>query len=167
MTTDRLRTSEPLSSARTQRTAVSPKPRTVAQVAVNILVWVGSALLAASAVIHFHLWLSEGYRHIPTIGPLFMAQAIVGVLLALATAIFRKLVLVAGAAGLSVSSIGALLISAWWGLFGWQESFGAPYVGLAIWVEALAAVLLGSACGLMLWPWLSRLLTERAKNSGL
>jgi len=130
----------------------------------NFLIWAGSALLAVSAVVHFHLWGSAGYRHIPTIGPLFLAQAIIGVVLSLATAVFRKLVLVAGAAGLAVSSIGALLISVWWGLFGWQESSSAPYVGLVLWVEALAAVFLGAAFVLMGLPWLARAQARRANR---
>jgi len=128
------------------------------------LIWAGSALLAVSAVVHFHLWGSEGYRHIPTIGPLFLAQAIVGVVLSVAAAVFRKLVLVAGAAGLAISSIAALLISVWWGLFGWQESSSAPYVGLVLWVEALAAVFLGAAFVLMGLPWLARVQAHRANR---
>jgi hypothetical protein len=122
----------------------------------NLLVWAGCAMLAASGVLHFHLWSAEGYRHIPIMGPLFLAQAIVGVVLAVATAIFRKLIFVAGAAGLVISSIGALLISIWWGLFGWQESSSAPYVGMAFAIEAIAAVFLGVATVLMAWAWWSR-----------
>ena len=118
----------------------------------GLLVWPGSALLAGSAVLHFHLWSSEGYRHIPTIGPLFLAPAVAGLLLALATAIFRRLVLVAAAAGLATSSASALLISIWWGLFGWQETSSAPYVGLALTIETIAAVFLGVSGGLMVWP---------------
>jgi hypothetical protein len=132
---------------------------------VNLLIWAGSGLLAASAVLHFHLWSSEGYRHIPTIGPLFLAQAIIGLLLAAATALFRRLILVIGAAGLAASSVGALLISIWWGLFGWQDSFGAPYVGLALAIEVLAAVLLGAASVMLAWPWLSEARTRLANRS--
>ena len=127
-----------------------------------LLIWGGSVLLAFSAVLHFHLWGSEGYRHIPTIGPLFLLQAIVGFVLAVATAIFRKLVLIAAATILAVSSVGALLISIWWGLFGWQESFAAPYVGLALWVEGAAAVLLGVATVLLGLPWLAKIRSNGA-----
>jgi hypothetical protein len=132
----------------------------------NLLVWAGCAMLAASGVLHFHLWSSEGYRHIPIIGPLFLAQAIVGVVVAIATAIFRKLVLVAGAAGLLVSSIGGLLISIWWGLFGWQESSSAPYVGMAFAIEAIGAVFLVVATVLMAWAWWSGLRSGPVANRG-
>jgi hypothetical protein len=124
---------------------------------INVLAIVGAGLLAYSAVIHFHLWDSEGYRHIPTIGPLFLMQAIVGFVLSVATAIFRKLLLVVAATGFAISSIGGLLISIWWGLFGWQESFSAPNVVVALSVEAAAAALLGTASLLLALPWLSRL----------
>ena len=118
-----------LSHSGVQPTAKARSSAGASHLAVNLLIWAGSLLLAGSAVLHFHLWDSEGYRNIPTIGPLFLTQAIVGVVLALATAVLRKLVLVIASAGLAVSSIGGLLIAVWWGLFGWQESFAAPYVG--------------------------------------
>lgn len=124
-------------------------------VAVNLFVWAGCALLAGSAVIHFYLWNSHGYSHIPTIGPLFLAQAIVGAVVALLTAATRRLLLVVVAAGLLVSSIGGLLVSIWWGLFGWQETASAPYVGLALWVEALGAASLGTAALVLGLPWLA------------
>ncbi len=130
---------------------------TTGRLGLNLLIWAGAALLAASAVLHFQLWDSEGYRHIPTIGPLFLAQAIVGVVLAIATAIFRRLILVAASAGLAISSIGGLLIAIWFGLFGWQETASAPYVGMAFTIEAIAAALLGGATVLMAWSWLSRM----------
>ncbi|HXW79466.1 MAG TPA: hypothetical protein VEJ84_08200, partial [Acidimicrobiales bacterium] len=127
------------------------------RVVTNLLIWGGSVLLAVSAGVHFHLWDSEGYRNIPTIGPLFLLQAIVGFVLAVATAIFRKLALVAASTILAISSIGGLLISIWWGLFGWQESFTAPYVGVALWVESAAAVLLGAASVLLGLTWLAKM----------
>jgi hypothetical protein len=152
-----------LSPSGAQPTEKARSSAGASHLAVNLLVWAGSLLLASSAVLHFHLWDSEGYRNIPTIGPLFLAQAIVGVVLALATAILRQLVLVIAAAGLAVSSIGGLLIAVWWGLFGWQESFAAPYVGLALWIEAGAAVLLGAACLVLGLPWLAAVRSTRAK----
>ncbi len=139
--------------------------RATGRVGLNILIWAGSAVLAGSGVLHFHLWDSEGYRQIPTIGPLFLAQAIVGVALGVATAVFRRLILVAAAAGLAISSIGALLISIWWGLFGWQESSSAPYVGLAFALEAMAAAFLGAACVWLALPLLSQRRTSPAPAS--
>jgi hypothetical protein len=139
---------------------------TTGRFGLNLLIWAGSGLLAASAILHYLLWSSEGYRHIPTIGPLFLAQAIIGLLLAILAAVFRRLILVAAASGLVASSVGALLISIQWGLFGWQESSGAPYVGMALAIEAIGAVLLGAACVLLASPWLSEARSRRATGSG-
>ena len=166
MSTSGVGHSSDLSHSGAQPTARARSSAGASHLAVNLLVWAGSLLLACSAVLHFHLWDSEGYRNIPTIGPLFLAQAIVGVVLALATAILRKLVLVIASAGLAVSSIGGLLIAVWWGLFGWQESFAAPYVGLALWIEAGAAILLGAACLVLGLPWLAAVRSTRAKPAG-
>ncbi|HUY67157.1 MAG TPA: hypothetical protein VMV06_10100 [Acidimicrobiales bacterium] len=59
--------------------------------------WAGSALLGVSAAIHLHLW-SNGYDRIPTIGPLFLVQGIVGMVMAALLAISRHfLVALAGA----------------------------------------------------------------------
>ena len=39
---------------------------------------VGGLLIIWSSYIHFHLWQEVGYRHIPTIGPLFILQSVAG-----------------------------------------------------------------------------------------
>jgi hypothetical protein len=38
----------------------------------TLAILVGAALVACTAAIHLHLWLA-GYRHVPRIGPLFLA----------------------------------------------------------------------------------------------
>ena len=43
--------------------------RATGRVGLNILIWAGSAVLAGSGVLHFHLWDSEGYRQIPISAP--------------------------------------------------------------------------------------------------
>jgi len=110
--------------------------------ATNLLTWAGSLLVVGSAVIHYYLWAGQGYRHIPTIGPLFIAQAVVGVVLAIATVLLRKLSLLLAEVGYAFSSAGGLIISVNFGLFGWQESMSAPYAGLALGVELAAGALL-------------------------
>ena len=103
----------------------------------------GAALIVASASIHIHLWAEKGgYKHIPSIGPLFLAQAIVGGVLAVALVAFRRPLLAALGALYLAGSIGGLLISLNWGLFGYTESTRAPYVGLALVVEPIGVVVL-------------------------
>ena len=123
--------------------------------ATNLLTLAGSLLVVGSAVIHYYLWASQGYRHIPTIGPLFIAQAVVGVVLAIATVALRNLLLVLAELGYAFSSAGGLIISVNFGLFGWQESMSAPYAGLALGVEFAAAAVLIPAALLLSRRWLT------------
>jgi hypothetical protein len=101
----------------------------------------GSALLAASSAIHLQLW-SMGYRAIPTIGPLFLLQGLAGALLAVLLLLSRRLLLVITAAGFMVATIGGLLLSVYFGLFGFKETLAAPYAGLSLAVESAGAVVL-------------------------
>jgi predicted lipoprotein with Yx(FWY)xxD motif len=96
----------------------------------------GAALLAASAAVHLDLYLT-GYRTIPTIGPLFLFQVIVGFALALAivavplvlmtrpaggaAAATAEAVVAAAGAGFAVATLGGYLLTVWVGLFGFRE----------------------------------------------
>ena len=64
--------------------------------AVNVLAVAGAALMVWSGVIHLQLW-SDGYRSISVIGPLFLIQGVVSIVLAVALAVFRRVVLLAAA----------------------------------------------------------------------
>jgi hypothetical protein len=125
------------------------------RLATNLLTWSGSLLVVGSSVIHYYLWDSQGYRHIPTIGPLFITQAVVGVVLAVVTSAVRNPLLAAAEAGLAFSSAGGLIISVNFGLFGWQESMSAPYAGLALGVEIAAGALLIVAAAIPGRLWLA------------
>ncbi len=111
---------------------------------VSLLCWAGSILLVASAVIHLHLW-STGYRHIPTIGPLFLLQGIAGIVVALAVAVTRNLLVALGAALFAAGTIGGLVLSVEVGLFGFRDSFSAPYATMSLVIESAAFVVLAAA----------------------
>lgn len=83
-----------------------------------------------------------GYRTIPTIGPLFLLQGIAGVLLAVALLLWRRLFVVVAGAGFMVATIGGLLVSVNFGLFGFMDTFAAPYAGLSVVLESAGAVIL-------------------------
>ena len=109
---------------------------------------IGGALVIASAALHLYLWSSvDGYRHIATIGPLFLVQGIVGCALGLAVIAWRNLAAAAAGAAFMAASIGGLAASVRFGLFGWHERMSAPYAGLALGVEiaGLVALLSGAA----------------------
>ena len=99
-----------------------------------------AGLLAWMGWIHLHLW-SNGYRHIPTVGPMFLANFVGAVAVALAVLAVPARLLVFAAAGAALTAagtLGALIISVNVGLFGFRDSSNAPFAHLSIWVEALA-----------------------------
>jgi hypothetical protein len=102
---------------------------------------IGSALLAASSAIHLELW-STGYGTIPTIGPLFLIQGLAGALLALFLLLSRRLLIVVTAAGFMIATIGGLLLSVYFGLFGFRDTLAAPYAGASLGVESAGVVVL-------------------------
>jgi hypothetical protein len=117
--------------------------------AVTAMIVVGALLTAASGVIHLYLWGQDnGYRQIPTIGPLFLAQAIGAILLALVLLGTRWLAAVVAAAGLLIATAAGLLISIEAGMFGFQETWYAPWARTSFAEELAGGVLLLIAA----WP---------------
>jgi hypothetical protein len=110
---------------------------------------VGAAMLVATGWIHLDLWL-DGYRGIDWIGPLFLANAVLAGLAALAVlcAPLRWLPWVALLAGLlEIGTLGALVLSLTVGLFGFVESFRASLVVPTIVVESVGFLVLAGYAG--------------------
>ena len=105
----------------------------------------GAGLVGATAGIHRHLW-AAGYRNIPTIGILFLLQAVTGAVLAVALVVLRRFLVVLAGAGYMASSIGGFLISWQVGLFGFKDTLSAPLAKASLIVEAagLVALLVGA-----------------------
>lgn len=104
----------------------------------------GAVLSAAMAAIHLYLWV-DGYRDLPTIGPLFLLNAIGGGLLTLALLVAGRRLLgpVAGLGALfTAGTLAALVISMTVGLFGVRETLQVPYVLSTLVVESLGTVVL-------------------------
>jgi len=114
---------------------------------VDLFFWVGAALVAWSGAVHFRLW-STGYRHIATIGPLFMFQGVAAVVLAVVVAAFRRVWAALAAFVFVAATIGGFLISVEAGLFGFQDTWTAPFAVMAFGVEVAACVVLAAAAGL-------------------
>jgi hypothetical protein len=118
-------------------TAESPGGRAIA-----LLLRLGcTALLAWIGYIHLHLWL-EGYRHIPTNGPLFLLDAAAGFILAAVVLAWPRPLAGLLAAGYTAATLGALLISLSVGLFGFQESISASYVTESLIIETITVLAL-------------------------
>ncbi|MGH3733919.1 MAG: cupredoxin domain-containing protein [Acidimicrobiales bacterium] len=102
----------------------------------------GAGLLATTGSIHLDLYLT-GYRHIPTIGTLFLLQVVAAFGLALATiALGRRVVALAGA-GFVLSTLSGYIFSLWIGLFGFNEVRTTAGIVAGV-VEIVAFVVLGS-----------------------
>jgi hypothetical protein len=119
------------------------------------------AILAVGAV-HLGQYLGGGYRSIPTIGPLFLLNAVssgvvaIGLLVPIERILHRRRVelttgLLAGAGvAIAAGSLVALFISENGTLFGFSETGYRTVIVLAIIAEALAVVLLAPVAGVSL-----------------
>jgi hypothetical protein len=101
----------------------------------------GTGLLIWVAAIHLDLW-SEGYRHIPTDGPLFLADAIGGFVLAAILLVWPRPLAALLGIGFMASTLAALILSINVGLFGFQESIGLSFVVESILLESIGAAIL-------------------------
>jgi hypothetical protein len=127
-----------------------PLPRS-SRLAFDLALSLGAGLVAASAGMHFYLWDDQGYSNVPTIGPLFLMQSVVGIALALATVACRRplCAFLAGAFGFA-TAVGFLLTVAF-RLFGWPASMSEPLAPEALAVELAAGAVLVSASLLGFW----------------
>lgn len=92
-----------------------------------------------SGLTHGWLFFYDGWRDVDVIGPLFMVNAISGVIIAGLVLGWRHWFGLFLAFGFSAVTFAALLISRWWGLFGVQDtvlgasqitSLAAEFVGM-------------------------------------
>jgi hypothetical protein len=100
-----------------------------------------AALLGWIGYIHLHLW-QEGYRQIPTNGPLFLLDAVAGFALALLVLAWPRPLARLAAAGYTAGTLGALIISLTVGLFGFRESISASYVTQSLALETITVLAL-------------------------
>ena len=82
---------------------------------------VGAAGLAATGAIHLDLYTNGGFRHIPTIGWLFLLQVIAAFGLAVLQLVPGGRLMAALGAGFAAATLGGYLLSIWFGLFGFHE----------------------------------------------
>jgi hypothetical protein len=117
------------------------------------------ALLAWIGYIHLHLW-QEGYRQIPTNGPLFLLDAVAGFILAAALLIWPRPLAGLLAVGYTASTLGALIISLSVGLFGFRESISASFVTESLTIESVTVLALIS------WTILVAVMARRVRLPG-
>lgn len=107
----------------------------------NLVLIAAAVTLAVSAAVHLHLW-STGYRHLPTVGPLFLLQAVAGFVLAAVLMVTRRVWAAVLSFGLICATVAGFLMALYVGLFGFRDSWSAPYAGMAFVYEIVSAALL-------------------------
>jgi hypothetical protein len=105
------------------------------------VVVVGALLMATSGVVHIHLW-DIAYRHVATLGSLFLVQAVAALLGAVALGATRRLFVVAGSVALMVGTIIGFILADTVGLFGFTLRVVTGWASLALASEALSAAVL-------------------------
>jgi len=126
-----------------------PSDRKVARWVATAAFVAGGLLIIWSSYIHFHLWQSLGYRHIATIGPLFLLQSIGGFLIGLAIIVSRRVWAALLGAGFAVATMIGFLISVEHGLFGFKDTWSAPFAHEAFALEIAiigVCVIAGALC---------------------
>jgi hypothetical protein len=107
----------------------------------NLLRMSCAALLAWIGYIHLHLW-QEGYRQIPTDGPLFLLDAVAGFIFAAVLLAWPRPLAGLLAAGYTAATLGALIISFTVGRFGFRESISASFVVQSLTIETITVLAL-------------------------
>jgi hypothetical protein len=117
--------------------------------------YLGAAALLAVGLDHLDQWSAAHYADIPTIGTLFLLNAVSAAVVAIALALplqrlggpaGRRLpaLLALGGAGIAAGSIAGLLVSETSGLFGFKEDGYRGAIVLSIALEAATVLLLGA-----------------------
>lgn len=132
---------------RQRRDSITVVPEVLASVASVA----GGALLGWSGYLHYHLWQSLGYRNIPIIGTLFVLQAVTGVALAAIVIGTRRTWASLLGAAFSASTVAGLIMSIDHGLFGFRDSWSAPFARQTFVIEIGAFLLLAGSFTLRLF----------------
>jgi hypothetical protein len=124
-------------------TLTEEKTGTTARAVNWVLYIVDAGLMVTSGVIHVHLW-DIAYRHVATLGPLFLVQAIAAIVLAVAVLVTRNVLVVGAALALMAGTIVGFILVRTVGLFGFTLTFtsGLAYTVLIVEIVAVLALAL-------------------------
>jgi hypothetical protein len=100
---------------------------------------VAAAAVLASAAIHLRLW-HEGFRFLPTIGPLFLLNVVAGVVIALLLVVWQHWLPAVLAMCFGAATLAAFTLATTVGLFGDHEIWAGRDVFAAAGVELLAII---------------------------
>jgi hypothetical protein len=110
-------------------------------VAVGALV-AAAILMICSGLIHVHLW-GIAYRHVATLGPLFLVQAVAATMLAVVLVVTRVVVVALACVALMVGTMVGFVLAVSVGIFGFTLQIVTAWAYEALGAELLSTVLLG------------------------
>jgi hypothetical protein len=110
-----------------------------------------AVLLAVAGAIHLHLW-DTAYRHVKTLGPLFLVQVIAAFLIAIALVATRQLLIVAAAGLLMAGTIVGFIVVRTHGLFGFKLGFTSGEAWAVLFIEIAGVLLSAFTCWRMTRP---------------
>jgi hypothetical protein len=84
-----------------------------------------AVLLAGGGLIHYDLW-RDGYRYVPTVGPLFIVHFVASTVIAAAVVMIPKVGVAAGGMLFAAGSLAVLVLSHTVGVFGFSEQTWSP-----------------------------------------
>ena len=110
---------------------------------------VAAAGVMLNAVVHLDLYIVDGFRDIDVIGPLFLVNAVAGLVIGVIMLVWRHWLPLIAAIGFSLATFVAFWISVIWGLFGIKEiADGAPQIlSMAAEIVAILAALVALVTG--------------------
>jgi hypothetical protein len=106
-----------------------------------VAVVVAAVCMVASGLIHLHLW-DIAYRHVATLGPLFLVQTIAAFVGAVVLGVTRSMIVMVGSVLLMVGTMVGFVLADTVGIFGFKLPEVTQWAYLALGTEAMASALL-------------------------
>jgi hypothetical protein len=103
--------------------------------------FVAAALMVASGLIHIHLW-DIAYRHVATLGPLFLVQAVMALVGAVVLLVLRWAVVALGCIVLMLGTVVGFILADTVGIFGFTLPVVTSWAYEALVAEVLSALVL-------------------------
>jgi hypothetical protein len=97
--------------------------------------------MVCSGLIHIHLW-GIAYRHVPTLGPLFLVQAVTAPVLAAVLVATRVVVMALACIVLMVGTMVGFVLAVSVGIFGFTLQIVTAWAYEALSTELLSAIVL-------------------------
>jgi hypothetical protein len=108
-----------------------------------------AALLVTSGWIHLHL-AETAYKHVKTLGPLFVVQFVSCLVVALALLLTRHLLVALASIALMAGTIVGFILARTVGIFDFELPYSTTLANQVLTVE-IAAVVVGAAMSVLMW----------------